>query len=176
MKNPKYHSKEINSLLIIGLVVFILWLIGGILPWVIFKDWNDRAAFGNMLQGISSLFSGLAFAGLIYAIILQKQELSLQRNELELTREEIARTAKAQEGSEKALKTQIEALYITAQINGLSSIQTYLMKVYERGSGETRELWEAKQQAAEAKKLIAKLLQTIENDLSKIGTSSNSQQ
>jgi len=58
-----------------------------------------------------------------------------------LTREELARTAKAQEGSEKALNAQIEALYRTAQINGLSSIQTYLMKVYESGSGETRELW-----------------------------------
>ena len=39
---------------------------------------------------VNALFSGLAFAGLIYAIHLQRKELSLQRAELRLQREEMA--------------------------------------------------------------------------------------
>lgn len=45
--------------------------------------------FGDLFGSINALFSGLAFAGLIYTIILQKQELSLQRKELISTRIEI---------------------------------------------------------------------------------------
>ena len=44
--------------------------------------------FGDSFGVLTSLFSGLAFAGLIWAIFLQKQELRLQRKELELTRKE----------------------------------------------------------------------------------------
>ncbi|GAA5445405.1 hypothetical protein Misp06_03608 [Microbulbifer sp. NBRC 101763] len=42
-----------------------------------------------MFGAVNALFSGLAFAGLIYTIILQKNELGLQREELRLTRDEI---------------------------------------------------------------------------------------
>lgn len=38
---------------------------------------------------LNTLFSGLAFWGVIWAILLQKRELSLQRRELELTRQEV---------------------------------------------------------------------------------------
>lgn len=43
-----------------------------------------------MFGGITALFSGLAFAGLISTLIMQRQELSLQREELSLTRNEFA--------------------------------------------------------------------------------------
>ncbi|MBO4654850.1 MAG: putative phage abortive infection protein [Bacteroidales bacterium] len=42
-----------------------------------------------MFGAVNSLFSGLAFAGLIITLILQKQELVYQREELEQTREEM---------------------------------------------------------------------------------------
>ena len=44
-----------------------------------------------MFGSISSLFSGLAFAGLIATLVLQKTELALQRNELSETRQEFER-------------------------------------------------------------------------------------
>jgi hypothetical protein len=44
-----------------------------------------------MFGSISSLFSGLAFAGLIATLVLQKVELSLQRSELSETRKEFER-------------------------------------------------------------------------------------
>jgi hypothetical protein len=42
-----------------------------------------------MFGSVNALFSGLAFAGVIYAIFLQRRELFLQRQELEQTREEL---------------------------------------------------------------------------------------
>ncbi len=47
-------------------------------------------AFGDSFGVLTSLFSGLAFAGLIITIVQQKEELSLQREELVLTRNELA--------------------------------------------------------------------------------------
>ena len=43
-----------------------------------------------MFGGVNALFSGLAFLGVILAILLQKRELALQRQELEQTRGELA--------------------------------------------------------------------------------------
>lgn len=60
-------------------------------------SWESRAAFGDMFGAINTLFSGLAFAGVIYSILMQGQELKLQREELSLTREELQKSASAQE-------------------------------------------------------------------------------
>lgn len=49
----------------------------------------DSGIFGDSSGAINALFSALAFAGVIFAIILQKKELVLQREELEQTREEL---------------------------------------------------------------------------------------
>ncbi|MEK7760049.1 MAG: putative phage abortive infection protein [Nitrospirota bacterium] len=49
---------------------------------------TDRGTFGDMFGGVNALFSGLAFAGVIYAILLQREELGLQREELIKTRAE----------------------------------------------------------------------------------------
>ncbi len=42
-----------------------------------------------MFGAVNALFSGLAFASLVYTIFLQKRELELQRQELALTRAEL---------------------------------------------------------------------------------------
>jgi hypothetical protein len=56
-----------------------------------------------MFGAINALYSGLAFAGVIYAILLQRKELRLQRKELELTRNEL-------EGQKLQLKAQNSTL------------------------------------------------------------------
>ena len=78
--------------------------------------------FGDMFGTVNSLFAGLAFAGVIYTIFLQRNELALQRNELVLTREQLARSAAAQEKSHEALAEQVEALRMTAKLNALSGL------------------------------------------------------
>lgn len=67
-------------------MVLSLWGVSGFL---LYPD-PDRGTFGDMFGAINALFSGLAFATLIYTIHLQRYELGLQRIELVRTREELS--------------------------------------------------------------------------------------
>lgn len=73
-----------------------------------FPNWAERGEFGDSFGAVNALFSGLAFAGIIYTILLQRRELQLQREELELTRDELKRSADAQEKSQQELVKQLE--------------------------------------------------------------------
>ena len=101
------EEKEKISLpfLIIGIIA--IWIIATVIIWFVFKDWSKSGTFGDTFGAINSLFSGLALAGIIYTIYLQKTELSLQRKELEYTRLELKRTADAQESSGKLMTEQL---------------------------------------------------------------------
>jgi len=117
---------------ILTIIAFILvfpvyfFVVRNLLP-----EWAESGQFGDMFGGLNTLFSGLAFFGVIYAILLQREELSIQRKELELTREELKRTAEAQEKSEKALSKQAASLKVTAKLNGLSAILQHFNTLIE---------------------------------------------
>lgn len=96
--------------------------------WYFIGDSEKQGQFGDMFGVANSLFSGLAFAGLIYTILLQRRELQLQREELKMTREQLRRSAAAQEASEKALAEQAKAMRVTAE---LATIET-LLSEYRR--------------------------------------------
>jgi len=119
IKKSKLHIP-----IILALTVIILWAGSG---FILF-NMKNRGTFGDMFGSINALFSGLAFAGVIYAIILQKKELTLQREELALTRIELTRAAKAQEKSEKALTKQAESFSLSSQISAIDS----LIDIYEK--------------------------------------------
>lgn len=51
------------------------------------KDGKPMGEFGDKFGVVNALFSGLAFAGIIITIYMQREELALQRKELEETRE-----------------------------------------------------------------------------------------
>lgn len=53
---------------------------------------TERGTFGDQFGAVNALFSGLAFAGLIYTIILQRRDLALQRQDLALQRKELELT------------------------------------------------------------------------------------
>ena len=72
-----------------------------------FGEITDAGEFGDMFGAVNALFSGLAFAGVIIAILLQREELRLQRQELQDTRQTLARSAAAQEESVDLLKKQL---------------------------------------------------------------------
>lgn len=91
------------------IIVFFAWLVSGFLIWFVFSPQN-RGVVGDMFGAVNALFSGLAFAGLILTMWMQRQELTLQRNELELTREEMALARKEAEGQKKALEKQADFL------------------------------------------------------------------
>ena len=100
--------KKYSPLVLAALTVVLVQVGIGAWMWRRFGAPADAAAFGDMFGAVNTLFAGLAFAGVIYAIILQQQELKLQREELADTRAEIARSATAQEESQAALREQVD--------------------------------------------------------------------
>lgn len=106
--------KKLNSFLLpvsmFASVVFLWAICAGATLFFFFgptpSTWIQHlnpGEFGDLFGSINALFSGLAFAGLIYTIILQKKELSLQRDELSSTRIEI-------QGQKEQLEKQTIAL------------------------------------------------------------------
>ena len=100
-------EEKIIPLWKLGFIIILLWILSTIIIKYFFLDWSESATFGDTFGAINSLFSGLALAGIIYTIYLQKTELSLQRKELKYTREELKRTADAQESSNKMMTEQL---------------------------------------------------------------------
>lgn len=78
------------------LTVVAVWTASGVLVHLYAKNAGE---FGDMFGAVNSLFSGLAFAGIIYTIFLQRHELKLQREELTDTR-------KVLEGQKEQLERQ----------------------------------------------------------------------
>ena len=70
-----------------AICVLVIWALTFFLFFI--DDSEERGQIGDMFGVVNALFSGLAFAGLIITLILQKKELGLQRDELEQTREEL---------------------------------------------------------------------------------------
>jgi len=81
-----------------------LWLLSWALITYQLGNPEKPGPFGDMFGAVNALFSGLAFAGVIVAILMQQEELKIQRKELTQSRY-------AQEGQAKALlmAAQLEA-------------------------------------------------------------------
>lgn len=114
MTNPKNKKTEEKLNILIGLfiAIIIIWGVSILLISSNFSKWSERGTFGDSFGAINSLFSGLAFGGIIYTILLQRKELRLQREELILTRDELKRTANAQENANRFQSEQLRIVNI----------------------------------------------------------------
>lgn len=94
LKFPKWVY-GIMILVLLTVIIFAFWVALDCRP-----DWSKF----NVLM---TLFSGLAFSGMIGAIFLQSQELKIQRQELIATRDVLAETARANEESARIARLQM---------------------------------------------------------------------
>ncbi len=98
------------SVILVGGVFLSITLYAGLLlflTWPISELTIDRSGiFGDSFGPLTSLFSGLAFAGLIITIVMQRDELALQRAELSLTRTELNGQKIEMQAQNEALKVQ----------------------------------------------------------------------
>ena len=115
------------DVLILALVILILFLLPVLLQVYLGIDENRLGVYGDFFGSINAFVSALAFAGLIFTIVLQRKDLQLQRLELQLTREELKRQAMAQENSVKEQSAQVELL--KEQIN--KDIRPYINAYWE---------------------------------------------
>lgn len=108
-KLTKWMKNNIVWLMFGGVV--ILFLLN--FSMVFFVDDKDlRGTFGDQFGAVNALFSGLAFTGLIYTIILQRRDLELQRHDLKLQRDELALTRQEMEEQTAEFEKQNETLNI----------------------------------------------------------------
>lgn len=116
----KYLSRWLKLFGRAAIGVAALWFLVGLLPVAVFPgsatSFNAAGTFGDSFGVVNSLFSALAFAGVIVTMILQTEELKLQRRELDETQEELRRSAQAQEASERMFT-------LTAHLNGLNVLR-----------------------------------------------------
>lgn len=112
MDEKQNAGPKIWHLIITVLVVLLIWAVSGYLVHSSFSV-TGRGTFGDMFGAVNALFSGLAFAVLIFAIFLQRHEIKLQRKDLEfqsrvldLTREEIKGQKHEMEMQNETLRTQ----------------------------------------------------------------------
>lgn len=91
MSNNENQKENTNytPLILLSIGVVALYFLSWLLIGHFISDSAEQGQFGDQFGAVNALFSGLAFAGLIFTIILQKNELSLQREELSDTRQEL---------------------------------------------------------------------------------------
>ena len=68
--NDKINQDKLSGLYRLLLLVLIIWGISAFIIPLIYPKLSDRALLGDSFGVINSLFSGLAFAGIIYTILL----------------------------------------------------------------------------------------------------------
>lgn len=84
--------KKHKTLIIPIVICLIIFFAGLFLPWSFNQEssnYQESYNLGDKAAVINGLFSGLAFAGVISAIFMQRNELELQREELSVTRAEL---------------------------------------------------------------------------------------
>lgn len=90
--SKKNHSLKLfkDNFLIITIVVISLIIGLWLTTYFLLKDYTptDRGTFGDMFGSVNALYSGLALAGIMLSILLQRSEIKLQSEELKETRRE----------------------------------------------------------------------------------------
>ena len=77
-----YTSGKVSLIYgIIALVIVALWGGSYLIIARMFPDLQSSSLFGNSFGAIQALFSALALAGVILAVLMQSRELALQRSE-----------------------------------------------------------------------------------------------
>lgn len=103
-----------------------------------------RGTFGDQFGAVNALFSGLAFAGLIYTIMLQRKDLKLQRQDLKLQRKELELTRKEMEEQTAEFEKQNETLKIqrfeNTFFNMLSQFQEVVNSLYVKYKRNSEDL------------------------------------
>mgnify|MGYP001586239089 CR=1 FL=1 len=152
---------------VLGLFAFVVvaWLATLLIVTNVIPGWQERGQFGDLFGSINALFSGLAFAGLIAAILLQHEELKLQRKELKLQREEMAASR-----AELANQARVQTLLFRATVGQIrvaamqARVEAIKMKGEQNQPHARNPQIEEIQSEAESMSLLAEILEDMVPD------------
>ncbi|OMC72997.1 hypothetical protein BK121_08795 [Paenibacillus odorifer] len=117
---------------LVGIVSF-LWIGNIVFCFLWYDTGGDRGTFGDMFGAVNALFSGLAFAGLIFTIHLQRKDLAIQFKTLESQLTEMETQSKAAEETAKQLERQQQLInyqQIQNTVNNFIEINKGLLSKY----------------------------------------------
>lgn len=126
-----------NLLVIMIVMVLVLFLANLCLIFLPLNK-DERGTFGDQFGAVNALFSGLAFAGLIYTIILQRHDLKLQRRDLRYQRRELELTRKEMEEQTAEFEKQNETLKVQRFENTFFNMLSQFQEVVNNLSAQYR--------------------------------------
>lgn len=172
-------SAQVIKIVSVGLVaLFLVWVLYAAFFWRT-KFSGDPASwgqFGDFVGGVANpILSFFTLFLLALTLVLQsrqlqlsRQELELSRKELRLSRDELSRSAKAQENSEAALKSQVEvsrrATNLAATNHLLEHYKSELLLV-SRLEGLARRQSERAQELERRKNRLESILNDLYHEL-----------
>lgn len=89
------YTKDVNRINKIAWIAVFVMVLLWITTWILTEFFicipAERGTFGDMFGSVNALFSGIALAGVIYTILLQRIELRQNTTELRGQKEQLAR-------------------------------------------------------------------------------------
>ncbi|MDZ4403999.1 hypothetical protein [Prosthecobacter sp.] len=64
-----------RGFIIVGIVAFLVWIVGAIVIWQVFPRMETRGQFGDMFGALTSLFSVASFIGVLIALHVQQVQV-----------------------------------------------------------------------------------------------------
>lgn len=133
-----------KGLLLLLSAVVVIWALYAALILLLVSGMDNRGMSGDMFGGITALFSGLAFAGLIFTLFVQKKELQFQREELSHLVEEQRQTKEHLKDQATHLKSQSDfierQIFESSFFQMLTSFNTYKSNLQHRDSAGAQAL------------------------------------
>jgi hypothetical protein len=156
--------KDFKPFAISILIVFGLWFGSLISLDFLIVEKEKQGQFGDSFGAINALFSGLAFAGIIATILLQRKELVLQREELKLTRKELVKSAEAQDKSQKAQNLQVKLMTKQAVLTAYQSKFSANIELLASKYGTQTERIATRDELSMLNKKITQIITEIEQE------------
>lgn len=164
LKNKMFASDKGNrSFFWLITITIILWLLITLCVWFLGSNWSERGTIGDAFGASNALFSGLAFAGLLYTILLQRQELRNQRIDIANNRKALERSTALQAESQRALQQQVEQMHLTAKLNALNTIINYYNYQISNPGSTPETIEKARMKRRERIKYIDELIDGIQD-------------
>jgi hypothetical protein len=112
-------SNENRNVALIGLfgvlTVILVMTVYAVLVYSKISDMQNRGLFGDMFGALNTFFSGLAFLGVIIAIIIQQKQLQHQRQEMQVAMQ-------AQDESVLSLQKELENSKTQIKIDAINHL------------------------------------------------------